>query len=78
MSTLLQRMIKSDPKGRDPKYKHIIEKARIEATEIVEKDGGGGFGTGRVIENEQQRILKEKYNIDWKTRAELNPYVCFD
>ncbi len=25
------------------------------------------------VEKEKQKILKEKYNIDWKTTDEMNP-----
>ncbi|MGR5574828.1 hypothetical protein [Bacteroides thetaiotaomicron] len=28
--------------------------------------------------NERQRVLREYYNIDWKTPAEMNSNVCFD
>ncbi|MCH5162263.1 MAG: hypothetical protein J1G38_02095 [Clostridiales bacterium] len=26
----------------------------------------------------KKRILKEKYNIDWRSPAELNPHIRFD
>ena len=26
----------------------------------------------------KRRILKEKYNIEWKSPAEMDPDVCFD
>jgi hypothetical protein len=71
--------LKSDPKEKDPKYKDIIEKAKAEAVEIVNKEcPEENFGKCRAIWETQKEILKEKYNIDWKSPAELNPYARFD
>ena len=36
------------------------------------------IGDCHIIWSEQKRILKEKYNINWKTPAERNPNVKFD
>jgi len=36
------------------------------------------FGSCHMFWYEQKRILKEKYNIDWKTPSERNPGVYFD
>jgi len=77
MSTLLQRRLSltADPKESDPKYKHIIEQARIEA----EKEcPGWGFARCHCIWAAQKRILKEKHNIDWKSPREMDPRVCVD
>lgn len=59
-----------------PEYKAI--EAELEA--LIEKEiGKGGYlgychGYWRV----KKRILKEKYGIDWKSPAELHPYINFD
>lgn len=71
--------IKNDPKEKDPEYKNIIEKARLEAIESLKDTWPEtAFGSCHVIWNEQKRILKEKYNIDWKSPRELNPNARFD
>lgn len=38
----------------------------------------GKLGYCHLIWCKRKRILKEKYNIDWKTPAEMNPDVIFD
>ena len=35
-------------------------------------------GDCHILWAEQKRILKEKYNIDWKTQSELHPGARFD
>lgn len=71
-----------DIKGRDPKLKAIIKQAEKEAEEEVARRFGGklpaGLGLCHSLWGEQKRILKEKHNIDWKTPAEMNPYIIFD
>ena len=37
-----------------------------------------GFGYGPVFEMVKKRILKTKYQIDWKTLQEMNPGWTFD
>ena len=46
--------------------------------EICDKRHGGKLGFCHRIWSTKKRILKEKYNIDWKTPAEMNPGVMFD
>jgi hypothetical protein len=72
--------IRCDIKERDPKFRSIIKQADKEAEEKVLKEFGGKhmFGECHAIWDETKRILKEKYNIDWKTPAEMNPDVQFD
>jgi hypothetical protein len=74
--------MRCDIKERDPKFRSIIKKADKEAEENLSKENGGKLpewlGTCHSIWGEQKRILKEKYNIDWKTPAEMNPDVQFD
>jgi len=79
MTSLLSRLIKSDPKEHDPKYKYLIEQARIEANEIVNREcPEASLGRCHAVWAEQKRILKEKHSIDWKSPREMNKYACFD
>lgn len=76
---ILDRLIKHDPKEEDPKYKDIIEQARIEAEDIISKEyPDASLGRCHAVWAEQKRILKEKHGIDWKTPKELNKHTCFD
>lgn len=36
------------------------------------------FGSCHTYWNIKKRLMKEKYNVDWKTPAELNPGIQFD
>jgi len=72
---------KYDPKERNQRYRSIIKKAEEEAEELVSKKYPNirkMMGGCHAIWGEQKRILKEKYDIDWKTPKELNPLVLFD
>ena len=69
--------IKYDSKEKDPKYKKITKEAEKEAEKNlahIPKVEGYCFS----FWDEKKRILKEKYGIDWKTPAELNPSTLFD
>jgi len=74
--------LRHDIKERDPKLRSIINQADKEAEENLAKEHGGKLpeflGICHSIWDEKKRILKEKYNIDWKTPAEINPDVQFD
>lgn len=74
-----------DVKESDPRYRDIIKKADKEAEEVLRKEWGANYeksskqlGYCYSIWGEKQKILKEKYNIDWKTPAEMNPDILFD
>ena len=67
---------KSEPLKHDPiedteYFKSIIEEVDKEAESLVGSEIR--FGRFSFVEREKKRILKEKYNIDWKTTEEMNP-----
>ncbi len=56
-----------------------LEMAEEEAhAELAAKDRSRGFGYGSVLDMAKKRILKQKYQIDWKTLQEMNPDWAFD
>ncbi len=66
-----------DPQEDDPLLKAKIEAALEEAmANLADVPMGRGFCHRRWAE--QKRILREKYQMDWKTPAEMNPMVLFD
>ena len=68
-----------DSKERDPKYKERIRKADKEADEELKRRGiKEGLGYCCSFWSEKKKILKEKYNLEWKSPQELNPGVLFD
>lgn len=68
--------MRTDPIEKTKEYRQIqeeLEKA------IIEKIGKGGYmGYCHIYWITKKRILREKYNMDWKSPAELNPRVLFD
>jgi hypothetical protein len=66
-----------DPQEDDPLLNAKIEAALQEAlANLADVPMTRGFC--HRLWPEQKRILREKYQIDWKTPAEMNPMVLFD
>jgi hypothetical protein len=65
-----------DPIENDPKYKEIFTRVEME----VEQELGNfrPIGYCHLFWSMKKQILKEKYGIDWKTPAELNPTTEYD
>jgi len=67
----------TDPKEKDPTVKATIEKAREEAERNL-ANHPKRLGFCHKLWAEQKRILREKYGINWKSPAEMNPGINFD
>jgi hypothetical protein len=74
-----------DPIEDDPKVRPLFAEANVEATRQLEewraKQGRPGkpqFGDVRYYWNAKKQFLKDKYGIDWRTPAEMNPNIAFD
>lgn len=66
-------VIKHDLIEDDPITQIYLELAGDEAhAELVAEGWVRGFGYGPVFEMVKKRILKTKYQIDWKTLQEIN------
>ena len=65
--------IRKDPKEFDPKYRGIITKVENEASKFFHNDMFW-FDIWAYM----KKKLKEKYDIDWRSLAELNPEHTFD
>jgi len=71
--------LKHDLQERDPNKKKLIQAAEAEAEFELRGSGlDGQMGYCHVLWGRQQEILKEKYGINWRTPAEMNPDVMFD
>lgn len=63
----------------DPKLKASFAAAKREAKDELERAGEKDRkGLGRVFDQRKKRILKEKYDMEWRTTAEMNPHLMFD
>ena len=67
----IRNIIKHDPIEDTEEFQSIIEDVNREAESLVEQNIR--YGRYYFVEQEKKRILREKYNIDWKTIDEMNP-----
>lgn len=72
--------IKYDPIEDTEEYKNIVDELekKIETCMAFENIPIGGFGTCHIYWSYKKEILKNDYNIDWMSPAELNPTIMFD
>lgn len=66
---------------RDFKEKLPWNKKKFKTVDkIIAEELGGkrGMGTCHIIWARKKQLLKEMYNLDWKSPAELNPTARFD
>lgn len=72
--------IKYDPIEDTEEYKNIVDELekKIETRMTIENIPIGGFGTCHIYWKYKKEILKNDYNIDWESPAELNLDVIFD
>ena len=69
--------LKHDPIEDTAQFKAIIKDVEKELDELL-KDKPRAMGFCHIYWYEKKRILKEKYGIDWKSPALMNPHVMFD
>jgi hypothetical protein len=71
--------MKHDPQERDPNKKKLIQAAQAEAEfELRGSRLEGQMGYCHMLWGRQQKILKEKYGIKWRSPDEMNPDTMFD
>ncbi len=71
--------IKKDPVEDTSEYLEVSDVVDAEVNKVLTADGvSRGRGYIHKIWNLKKKILKEKYNIEWKTPAEMNPNSLFD
>lgn len=59
-------------------YQYSTIKDELEELIVKEIGSGGYLGYCHLYWATKKRILKEKYSIDWKSPAELNPHILYD
>lgn len=68
-----------DPVEDDPRYAEVFRKIDGEVDELLaDHPQRGSMGFVHIYWETKQRLLKTKYAIDWRTPAQMNPYVLFD
>jgi hypothetical protein len=66
--------LRVDAKEFDPRFKNIMKKADEDAEMGVVRRDLFWFDIWR----NKKRILKDRYRLQWRSLAELNPNVSFD
>ena len=66
-----------DPIEDDPRYKALIESARLDTDKEL-KDAGQTIGFCHLHWMTLERILLEDYGIIWFSPGKMNPEVLFD
>lgn len=68
-----------DPVEDDPLYAEVFKRIDAEVKESMAADPRRGRrGSVHIYWDTKQRLLKQKYGIDWRSPGELNPHVIFD
>jgi len=78
---VIREDVKEDAKDFDPEYKDIMKQVNKEVDENLKKRGfpkRHSLGYCHSFWSEKQKILREKYNIDWESPQDLNPEIMFD
>jgi len=72
-------MIKKDPIENSEQFTKVIKEIDDETEKLLTQEGVQKT-RGYILKFWQlkKKLLKEKYNIDWKTPEEMNPGVLFD
>lgn len=65
------REVKHDPIEDTQEYKAVVDEVNAMAEALV--DSNIRYGRYFFVEQEKKKILKELYNIEWKTTDEMNP-----
>jgi hypothetical protein len=68
-----------DPIDHDPAYKTILKAVDKEIKNDPEyQERKGKMGACHIYWRLKKEILKERYNIDWKSPADCHPEIIFD
>ncbi len=68
-----------DPLEENPAFSETLRLATEQAErELVDHPMRGGLGYCHVFWERKKHILKQSYNLDWRTPSELNPGIQFD
>ena len=73
-----QSAVKNYPIENDPTFRPMLEGAEREAQKEFAKFAPHRLGSIHLFWDIKKQILKEKYGIDWRTPAEMNPKIKFD
>lgn len=68
-----------DPVEDDPGYAEVFKTIDDEVKGLLaDHPQRGGEGFVNIFWETKKRLLKQNYNIDWRSPGEMNPHVLFD
>lgn len=71
------RHLKQDPVEWSSKYENIIDEADRKIYSLL-KEHPRGMGFCFAYWHTKEKILREEYDIEWKSPAKMNPRIIFD
>jgi len=72
------RSIRVDPAEDDPDLATVLLRATLEVDAELAGENRNLMGFCHVFWHTKQRILRERYGVEWRTPVELNPQILFD
>ena len=70
---------KRDPIDDDPEYEELLKQAdEIVKRKLEHHPMRGGPGFCHVVWDTKKQVLKDEYEIEWRTPSEMNPDIIFD
>jgi len=71
--------LKRDPIENAPEHRKVFEQIDSEVQlSLSSHPQKGSMGFVHIFWETKKSILKQKYGIDWRSPAEMNPHVMFD
>jgi hypothetical protein len=67
-----------DPAEGDPRLAAVLLRATLEADAELAGEDRDAMGFCHLHWHAKQRILRDRYGVEWRTPAELNPRINFD
>jgi hypothetical protein len=67
-----------DPAEDDPQLATVLLRATLEADAELASEDRNLMGFCNLFWHSKQRILRERYGVEWRTPIELNPQIMFD
>ena len=69
--------LKYDKKEDKKVYKEIIDKASLEAIKEIDEANYDDIKNIEYFMNLKKEILRQKYDMDWKSQLDLNEDIIF-
>ena len=72
-------MLKHDPIEDNEELREIFNNVDSKIERYLKEKGiEKGLGYIHIFDKYKKKVLKERYNIDWKTTQEMNPNIIID